>query len=245
MLPNADALGPAAVTASDSAESRPASEFLLRLCHDLRSCLRAIQPQAELLAKTGQSGPAEDFEKQLGFLLDGARRLDSILGGLAGYAVAMQIDAGSFRNCPLDGVLRNALMVLEKEHPGIGEKISRGALPRLAADPDRLQQVFELLLCNAIERSAGSQLHVEIGANPHQEGWLISLKDNGAAIDPASLDRAFQPLRPLNGRNSRDSGLALATCRVIVERHGGRIWGESDGQAGCAFYFTLPKAGDC
>src|SRR5579883_1240741 len=105
------------------------SEFLLRLCHDLRSCLRAIQPHTEMLAKDGQTVSAEDFQKRLGYVLDGGRRLDSLLSGLAGYAIALQLDSADFRSISLDTALRNALMVVEKQHQGIRDKVSSDALP--------------------------------------------------------------------------------------------------------------------
>src|SRR5580704_7376257 len=93
--------------AFEVAAGRSASEFLLRLCHDLRSCHRSIQPHAESLSRIGEPRPGDDFNQRLGFLLDGTRRLDMILSGLSAYAVALQLDAGSFRSTSLESALRN------------------------------------------------------------------------------------------------------------------------------------------
>ena len=212
----------------------------MRLCHDLRSGLRSIQPRAEMLTKTGQAGPAEEFQGHLDFLLAGTRQIDAILSGLAGYAIAMQIDTARFQNIPLDAVLRNALIKLEREHPGISARVRCGALPRVTGDADRLQQVFEVLIRNSMERSTGVDPRIEIDAEPDALSWMISIKNDAALLEAAELDRLFRPLERGSRRTTDDPGFAMATCRVIVERHGGRIRAEPIGRAGCAFRFTLP-----
>jgi light-regulated signal transduction histidine kinase (bacteriophytochrome) len=219
------------------------SELLLRLCHDLRSCLRSIRPHAEMILKSGQSGSPEEFQQRVGFLLDGTTRLDSILGGLAAYAVALQMDATGFRDVGLDSVLRNALMLVEREYSGIRDKLSSAPLPRVMGDPDRLQQVFEILIRNAIERAGESEPRIEISAEQQAKEWIISIRDHAVGVDAADLENMFRPLERWNGRSTRESGFGMATCRVIIERHGGRIWAECD-RATCAFRFALPLAGE-
>ena len=111
----------------------------------------------------------------------------------------------------------------------------------MAGDPDRLQQVFELLIRNSIELAADGDTRIEIDAELDDLEWLISIKGNGALPENAGSDRLFRPLGQGNRRTMHGSGFAMATCRAIVERHGGRIWAESNGPAGCAFRFTLPR----
>ena len=225
--------------ASDRGADAPAGEFLLRLCHDLRSCLRSIQPHTEMLLRTGQSDVAEEFERKLGFVLDGTRRLDALLDGLAAYAIALQVDGAGFRPIALDSVLRNALLMTGKRHPGIASQVISGILPRVSGDADRLRQIFEILIAGALHRATG-ELRIQIDAQPHAAGWLISVKDHGAPLAADDLETMFRPFARPHHRSRLESGLELATCRVIVERHGGQIWAETDSREGGTFRFTLP-----
>ena len=224
---------------SDRGGDAPESEFLLRLCHDLRSCLRSIQPPTQMLLRTGQSDAVEEFERKLGFVLDGTRRLDALLEGLAAYAIALQVDRAGFRPVSLDSVLRNALMVLGKQHPGIANQVTSGSLPRVSGDADRLRQIFQILITGALNRASG-ELRIQIDAQPHAEGWLVSVKDNGAPVEAEDLETMFRPFARPRHRTRLESGLELSTCREIVNRHGGRIWAESGSGEGTIFRFALP-----
>lgn len=226
---------------SPATADRGSSELLLRLCHDLKACLRSIQPHAELLRKSSEAS-SDHVEKQLGFILDGSHRLDVLVEGLAAYAVALHIDQGSFQLTPMETVLRGVLMKLDKELNGGSVKLSHDKLPRVKGDPDRLNQLFDILIRGCLQRRGAVEPTIHIGAEPHAEGWLFSVRDNGGGIVDANLERIFRPFegRDVLGRSA--PGLGLATCRVIVEQHGGRIWAEPNGKIGAAFLFTLPKA---
>ena len=218
------------------------SELLFRICHDLRTNLRSIQPYAESLLKEGEGNLGAGAKTKLEFILDGARRLDSLIEALAGYAIALQFDKANFRLTPADAVLRNVLMKLEKDLRAHDTKVSYENLPRISADPDRLNQIFEVLLRNCLLRRAALDSRIQICAEPHPEGWLFTVRDNGGSLDRADLDQLFRPFQRLGSHGRTDAGLGLAACRVIVEQHGGRIWAEPGPEAGIAFSFTLPRA---
>jgi signal transduction histidine kinase len=106
-----------------------------------------------------------------------------------------------------------------------------------------MQQLLQNLLANAIKyRRSDEQLHVRISAEARDRHWRVAVADNGQGIDAEHLVIIFEPLKRLHGRDVPGTGMGLAMCRKIVERHGGRIWAESDGEdKGTTFYFEIPK----
>jgi light-regulated signal transduction histidine kinase (bacteriophytochrome) len=217
------------------------SEFLLRVCHDLRTSLRAIGVHAELLRRQGLATQPSDLELRLGLIADGARRLDSLADGLCGYSVALQIEEGSFQMTGMSSVLRAAAAKLDKELREHGAELTSAELPRVFGDRDRLVQVFETLLANVLCHRGPTTPHIRIAAEKRANDWLFAVKDNGPGIDSASLEVIFKPFRRLHGSEpNRLGGMGLAICRAIVERHGGIVWAESSAGAGSTFFFTLP-----
>lgn len=216
------------------------SEFLLHACHDLRSALRAIRTHADLLARDRNVELPAGVEERLGFVVDGVRKIDRLTGGIASYAIALQIQPGSFQPAPMEVLLRTALANLDEELRANNAHVNYGKLPRVSGDPDRLMEVFENLLRNALRYRGDNPPVVQITAARRGEEWIFTVRDNGVGVNPADLERIFQPFARLPGQGPTDAGLGLAICRVIVEKHGGRIWAESQAGDGAAFWFTLP-----
>jgi chemotaxis family two-component system sensor kinase Cph1 len=105
-------------------------------------------------------------------------------------------------------------------------------------------RLFQNLIGNAVKFRREEPLEIHIAASQSEEGWLISVQDNGTAIDMNSADRVFQIFQRLHSREKYEgTGIGLAICRKIVEQHGGRIWLESEMAKGTTFYFTLPAGG--
>jgi signal transduction histidine kinase len=223
------------------AADRATSEFLLRACHDLRTLLRSIRPHAELLLKRPEAPPMSDLSEHLGFIIDGARRIDLLLDGLSSYSIALQVERESFQPTPMEVMLRTVLARLDKELSSHDAKVSYDRLPRVPGDPDRLIQVFENLLRNALQHRGEAPPTIHISAERHAEGWLFAVRDNGPGVEAAYLETIFRPFERLHGRQSPGPGLGLAVCREIVERHGGRMWAESPAGSGATFFFTLPE----
>jgi light-regulated signal transduction histidine kinase (bacteriophytochrome) len=215
------------------------SRFLLRACHDLRSSLRAIRVHTELLQREAQTGVAE-LDQHLGFIVDGTRHIDALTDGLSAYSVALQIDEGSFQPIRMELVVRTALAKLDKELRNADAEVTSGALPVVSGNLDRLVQVFEILLRNALRYRAERPPRIHISAEKQDKEWLFSVRDNGRGIEADYLQRVFQPFERLHAGNPEGAGMGLTICRAIVERHGGSIQVESEPAAGSTFLFTLP-----
>jgi len=212
------------------------SEFLLRACHDLRGPLRSVRIYADLLAKK-RDGDGPGVEQSLSFMSNGAITAGAMVDGLSDYALALGIDASRFQPTPLDVIVRLAIAKLAAPIRESDAKVSYGELPSVTGDADRLLLLFEYLLDHALRRRGENPLHVSIAAEAQDGGWLFTVRDTGSAVAAESLEKAFTPFARLHG-NQRP-GPGLATCRVIVERHGGNIWVEA---GGCEIRFTLPEA---
>lgn len=223
-----------------STSDRDLAEFLLRACHDLRSAMRAISAHAEKLRKEGPA--AADFETRMGFILDGARKIDSLTDGLTAYSIALQIEETAFQSTSMGLMLRTAMARLDAELRARAAEVTYGELPRVSGNPDRLAQIFETLLRNALRHQGEHTPRIHITAEKQGEEWLFTVRDNGAGIDSAQLEHIFRPFERLRSTENDATGLELPTCRAIVKRHGGRLWAESTPGTGSAFLFTLPAA---
>ena len=215
------------------------SRFLLRACHDVRSALRAIRVHTELMQRESPAG-VPSFDQHLGFILDGTRRIDLLTEGLAGYSIALQIDEGSFHPTRMGLVVRTALAKVEKELHEAGAEVITDELPVVSGNLDRLVQVFEILLRNAVRYRAERPPRIHISAGMRGDEWLFAVRDNGPGIEAVYLERVFQPFERLQAGNIEGAGMGLTICRAIVERHGGRMHAESEPGAGSTFLFTLP-----
>jgi signal transduction histidine kinase len=216
------------------------SEFLLRACHDLNTSVRAIRTSAELMLR--EDAPAERAEKRLGTIIAGARNIDLLADGLISYSLALQIDGSSFRFAKSDALLRGALARLDREMREQNAEVTHGDLPRVFGDPDRLTELFEALLKNAIRYRSAAPPCIRVTAGKDAGGWLFAVADNGVGIEAPWLERIFQPFERLHAGNVRGPGLGLATCRAIVERHGGKLRAESTPGVGSTFFFSLQAA---
>jgi signal transduction histidine kinase len=220
---------------------REISEFLLHACHDLRSSLRAIRAHAELLLKRSEARQPSDFEQALGFIVDGAQRIDLLADGLTNYSIALQLDKGSFRPTRLDVLLRTVLARADKEIRENGAEVTYDGLPRVSGSPDRLMQVFENLICNALRHRGSTPPRIHITAERQSaHAWVFRIQDNGPGVEAVYLEGIFKPFERLHGKKNAGPGLGLTICREIVERHGGAIWAEAQPGSGLTALFTLP-----
>jgi signal transduction histidine kinase len=231
------------------------SRFLLRVCHDLRTPVRAIRAHAELIRKgsysEGTAGHA-NLDERLDFIVDGARKIDLLTDGLTSYSIALETEKTSFQPTRMDVTFRTAMARLAPELRDRAAEVICGELPCVSGDPDRLVQVFEKLLQNALRHSGVSAPRIHISADKRpapeapewnkQDEWLFAVRDNGPGIEADYLDLIFKPFERLHSERE-GVGMGLAICRVIVERHGGRLWAESTPGIGSTFFFALPAPG--
>jgi light-regulated signal transduction histidine kinase (bacteriophytochrome) len=209
-------------------------DFLLRACHELRGPLRAILAHSELLAQGGE----KEQSASLGFVINGAVQAGLSIDGVTEYCLALQIDRGTFQPVPMDLTLRAALAKLAAGLREIGGEVRYDTLPKVWGNLDRLIQLFEYLVDYGIRNRGAEALRIHVTAECRPNDWLFQVRDNGRGLQGRSLERAFRPFERLFDRQRPGPG--LATCRVIVERHGGSMWAESPAGGGTTFFFTLP-----
>jgi len=214
-------------------------EFLLRACHDLRGPIRSVRTHAELLARNSATGPGDDSKQSLAFVVSGATTAGAVLDGITDYALALAIDASRFYPVPLDVIVRGALARLSTQLQASGATVSYEDLPSVLGDADRLLQLFEYLVDRALRVGGPNSPRIRISAEAQNGEWLFAVWDDAGGTDASPLDAVFTPFARLHA-NQRP-GPGLATCRMIVERHGGSMWAESDPESGCVFLFTLPS----
>jgi light-regulated signal transduction histidine kinase (bacteriophytochrome) len=122
-----------------------------------------------------------------------------------------------------------------------GASVVAGPMPTIQADPAQLTQLYQNLVSNSLKFRGESQPRIEIAAERRGSDWLFSVRDNGIGMEPQYRERIFLIFQRLHGRGEYSgTGIGLAICKRIVERHGGHIWVESRPGEGSTFFFTLP-----
>jgi light-regulated signal transduction histidine kinase (bacteriophytochrome) len=210
--------------------------------HDLQEPLRAMASYAQLLKRQlgGKSGG--DSDVYLDHLLEGATRLRTLINALLDYSRVGR-RALDLRPLSLETVFETAMADLSATIADSGAEVRRGPLPVLNADPVQLGQLLRNLISNAIRFRRDESPVVEVSATLIDDHWRITVKDNGIGIDAKHFERIFIIFQRLHGRELAGTGIGLAVCKKIVERHGGQIWVESEPGRGSSFHFTLPLRG--
>jgi light-regulated signal transduction histidine kinase (bacteriophytochrome) len=122
-------------------------------------------------------------------------------------------------------------------------EVTHEPLPTVVADEVQMVQIFQNMVANAIKFHDKEAPRVHVSAELKENEWLFSVKDNGMGIEPQYFDRIFIIFQRLNGQEYSGTGLGLSIVKKIIERHGGRVWVESEYGKGSTFYFTIPKRG--
>jgi hypothetical protein len=215
-------------------------QFAYVASHDLTEPLRMITSYLELLSSRAQGKLGEEEREFIGYAVDGARRMRTLIQDLLAYA---RVDTRGRPLAPTDceHVLEIVLANLEVAIDESGAVIEHERLPTVEGDNIQLAQVFQNLLGNAIKFRGNAPPRIHIGARRNNGEWLFHVKDNGIGIDPKNFSRIFVLFQRLHTRQEYPgTGMGLAICKKIVERHGGRIWAESKPGEGTAFFFTIP-----
>jgi signal transduction histidine kinase len=168
--------------------------------------------------------------------------MDSLVRDLLTYSQFVNTESRTRSPVSLSAALDWAIANLHVSLQDSRCVIERGPLPRVLADEVQLVQVFQNLLANAIKYRSAEPPFVFISASKRDRQITVSVKDNGIGIEPRYHERIFGLFKRLRGSDIQGTGLGLAICRTIVERHGGKIWVESQPGQGANFLFTLPAA---
>jgi light-regulated signal transduction histidine kinase (bacteriophytochrome) len=227
-------------TAEELARSNRALEqFAYVSSHDLREPLRTVTGFVQILEDRYRDQLDARAHEYIGFAVDGARRMQQLIDNLLAYArvgSALSIQPGNARDA-----LDRALDALKGMVGESGAVITTDPMPVVPADATLLCQVFQNLVENAIKFRSADPLRIHVGARRERGGWLFRVTDNGIGMEREHGERIFVIFKRLHSREKcPGTGIGLALCKKIVERHGGRIWVESEPGRGSTFYFTLP-----
>jgi PAS domain S-box-containing protein len=217
-------------------------QFAYVASHDLQEPLRSIGGFSELVEQRYAGKLDDDGRRMIGFIRSGVERMQALISDLLSYSRAGQ---GALRSQQVDTreLVRETLSSLDAAVRNAGAHIEVGDLPVVEADRAALAQLFGNLLSNALKFTDGRHPpQVDVTAQAEDDAWRFIVADNGLGIDPAQAERVFGMFERLHAEDQYGgTGIGLAICKRIVERHGGRIWWEPNAGGGTAFHFTLPK----
>ena len=227
--------------AADLARSNTDLEqFAYVASHDLQEPLRAVSGCVQLLQQRYHGQLDARADELIAHAVDGASRMQTLIRDLLAYA---RVSTRGRDLEPIDSetVLKEALSNLATVIQESGGVVTHGALPTVAADPTQLLQVFQNLIGNAIKYRGERPPEVHINVEHCTGEWQFTMRDNGIGIDPQYFERIFGIFQRLHTRREYPgTGIGLALCKKIIERHGGRIWVASQPEAGSTFCFTIP-----
>lgn len=231
-----------AKTSAELARSnRDLQQFADVASHDLQAPLRMVTGFLALLKERCAPKLDDSAREFIGFAVDGATRMNRLIHDLLAFA-RVGSKGGEFLPVEmaqvLDHVLRDRMAAI-KESDAL---ITSDPMPNVMADEGQIGQVLSNLFGNAIKyRAKDRRLEIHVSVRHEGEAWVIGVGDNGIGFDPKDAERVFEIFQRLHGQDEYDgTGIGLAICKRIVERHGGRIWVESQPGQGATFFFTIP-----
>jgi light-regulated signal transduction histidine kinase (bacteriophytochrome) len=203
-----------------------------------------VASYTKLLARRYQNHLDTDAHQYIAFAVEGAVRMQQLLTDLLTYS---RVGSGALelRSIATEKVLEDVLINLKVAIEEAGATITHDPLPLVMADDVQLMQLLQNLIANAIKFRGSAKPQIHVGAESRETEWIFTVRDNGIGIEPAYFERIFVIFQRLHTRDEYPgTGLGLALCKKIVERHRGRIWVESTVGKGSIFFFTLPKANE-
>jgi len=229
-------------TAELAASNRDLEEFAYVASHDLQEPLRMVTSYLQVLSRRYRGKLDDEADKFIDYAVDGAQRMHWLINDLLSYSrVAMR--KREFREVSLNDVLDRVFLDLSHTIDETRAEVTRDPLPVVTGDPVQIGQLMQNLVGNAIKYRGEEPPRVHISAAEVPNEWVISVKDNGIGIEPQFLERIFVIFERLHSHGEYSgTGIGLSLCKRVVERHGGRIWAESEGTGkGTTVCVSLPK----
>ncbi|MDD1745544.1 MAG: ATP-binding protein [Candidatus Methanoperedens sp.] len=210
--------------------------------HDLQEPLRMVTSFTQLLEKRYKNKLDKDADEFIEFILDGATRMQSMINDLLQYS-RVGTRGKPFKLTDFESVFGQSLVNLKIAIDENNAIITHDPLPTLMADSTQMIEVFQNLISNAIKFRSKESPQVHVSALKKRNDWVFSVRDNGIGIAPEFFDKLFILFQRLHSRSEYPgTGIGLAVCKKIVERHGGKIWVESEPDKGSTFYFSIPDS---
>jgi PAS domain S-box-containing protein len=217
-------------------------QFAYVAAHDLQEPLRMVANYTQLLAKRYAGRLDADADEFIGYAVDGALRMKILIADLLAYCrvgtTGIELSETSSA-AALERALSNLQVTIEES----GGKVTHDPLPIVVADGAQLVQLFQNIVGNAIKYRGAEPPRVHVCAKKSAaKEWIFSIRDNGLGMEPKYFEKIFAMFQRLHGRSEfSGTGIGLALCKKIAERHGGRIWVESEPEKGSTFFFSLPE----
>ncbi len=217
-------------------------QFAYVASHDLQEPLRMVASYTQLLARRYKGRLGAEADEFIGFAVDGANRMQLLIQDLLSYSRVTtkgeQLQPIDARTC-CETAIKNLQKSIEDAHA----EVRVGPMPVIAGDSTQMTQLFQNLIGNAIKYRNERKPEIQVSANCNGKKWIFSIQDNGIGIEPQYFERIFQMFQRLHTHKEYSgTGIGLAVCRKIVQRHGGSIWVESQPGEGSNFLFTIPRA---
>lgn len=220
--------------------NRDLEEFAYISSHDLQEPLRKIANFSEMLGEQYRGRFDEQADRYLCYIADGARRMQALINDLLYYSRVGQTDLPSLP-ANLEDILRGTLNDLQSLIQESGAHITHDPLPTSKVNSYQMGQLLQNLLVNAIKFHGHQPPRIHLSARQEGREWVIGVRDNGIGFDSQQAERIFKVFQRLHSQDKYPgTGIGLAICKKIVERHGGRCWAESQPGLGSTFYFTIP-----
>jgi light-regulated signal transduction histidine kinase (bacteriophytochrome) len=224
--------------------NRDLKEFSYAASHDLQEPLRTVSLYTQLLTDKLGADLDPETEQFVHYIVEGSTRMRSLIKDLLAYA---EIGAEGLQSTEpvecanaLEGAIANLQGAIEQVHA----TIASDPLPRVNSNLRQLTQLFENLIGNALKYvKPDFTPHIHVRADLDGEEWVISVRDNGIGFDPQYAEQIFGVFERLHRKEYPGTGIGLAICKRIVERHGGRIWAKGEEGKGATFFFTMSAAG--
>jgi len=216
-------------------------QFAYVASHDLQEPLRMVSSYTQLLEKRYKDKLDEDAHDFIGFAVDGANRMQRLINDLLDYS-RVTTRGTPFQKLDLSSIMGQVIVNLHQKISETQAMIVNDDLPFVKGDESQLIRLFQNLIDNAIKFRGETSPRITINATTEDKMVTISIHDNGIGIDEIYSDRIFTIFQRLHGKDKYPgTGIGLAICKRIVERHGGSIWFTSEGGKGTTFWFTLKQ----
>ena len=200
-----------------------------------------VSSYTQLLGKRYSNKLDQDAKEFIQFAVDGANRMQFLINDLLEYS-RITTQGREFKETDTFSILGQAIRNLQMKIENCSAIITNGELPIIKVDELHLVRLFQNLIDNALKFKGTESPRIHISCQPDKDHWLFSVKDNGIGIEPQYKDRIFQIFQRLSNRSEYPgTGIGLSICKRIVERHGGKIWMESEPGKGTTFLFTIKK----